>query len=119
MLCHVGLSNPPGSITVRELPWPNNNGLIPIEVSWSAPLYTGNLPSIGYLLNYNYYGIMRNESAETTSTVVNLLDMDVYSATLEVFDGAFNGSDVVPLRITVEAQCAFVGKLCCVCCLLF
>ena len=46
----------------------------------------------------------------TTSTVVSLGDEDFYTATLEVYDSVFDGSDPVSFDITVESECIFVGK---------
>ena len=108
----VGLCNPPGNVSFRELPWANTpTNLIPVEISWTAPRYTANLTSILYRLSYDPFQLTIINTTTTNSLVVYFYEYTVYTVTLEVDDYTFDGSDpIVTMTNEFDSECNLISK---------
>ena len=90
-LCFSGLTNPPGNISYpEEVPYPVDSlWYAKYRLNWTAPLFTGGLSSLHYIVIVSPY----SQSSNTTSVVIQIepgYPVNIYVA---VINPAINSSD--------------------------
>ena len=75
----AGLTNPPGQLIIREVPYPSPRFTGSYLISWRPPLFTGGLTQLQYTYNVTIgglYGNNYNINTNLTSVIVHLDDYE-------------------------------------------